>query len=119
MKMHHYLMSWGIGVAKNAKFLHDVIRKVTRYAYTAIRHKSCSKIARSSGGICGLQAGSVIWLGTHAFYTVLSKKPEVYGTSTLLKSLRFELSFPCNKGLRHRFKKVVKEGLEGVASLDF
>jgi len=55
-------------------------------------------------------------LGTHAFYTVLSKKPEIYGASTLLKSLQFELS--CNKRLKHQFRKVVKEGLEGVAVLE-
>jgi hypothetical protein len=61
----------------------------------------------------------VFRLGTHAFYTVLSKKLDVYGTSTLLKSLQFELSLQCNKRLRHRFRKVMKEGLEGVAALDF
>ncbi|OJA16662.1 hypothetical protein AZE42_09265, partial [Rhizopogon vesiculosus] len=137
IKMHHYLMSWGINVAKNAKFLHATIRQVTRYTHATIDVKSRSKVARANGGTCDLQKGSVIWwvihfcrctapliveilrLGTHAFYTVLSKKHEVYGTSTLLKSLQFELSLSCNKRLKHRFKKVVKEGLEGVAALDF
>ncbi|OAX35478.1 hypothetical protein K503DRAFT_696940, partial [Rhizopogon vinicolor AM-OR11-026] len=119
IKMHHYLMSWGINVAKNAKFLRDIIRQVTRYTYTTIDIKSRSKVARANGGTCNLQKGSVIWLGTHAFYTILSKKHEVYGTSTLLRSLQFELSLSCNKRLKHRFKKVVKEGLGGVAALDF
>jgi hypothetical protein len=59
----------------------------------------------------------VFRLGTHAFYTVLSKKPEIYGASTLLKSLQFELS--CNKRLKHRFRKVVRKGVEGVATLYF
>lgn len=119
MKMHHYIMSWGTSVEKNAKFLNNVIRQVIKYTYTAIHHKSYNKVARDSGGICDLQKSSVLWLGTHAFYTVLSKKPKVYGTSTLLKSLLFGLSLSCNKKLKHRFKKVVKEGLEGVAALDF
>lgn len=61
----------------------------------------------------------VLRLVTHAFHTVLSKKPEIYGTSTLLKSLQFELSLSCNKRLRYRLRKVVKEGLEGVAALQF
>ncbi|KAJ8580774.1 hypothetical protein M405DRAFT_734642, partial [Rhizopogon salebrosus TDB-379] len=117
IKMHHYLMSWGINVGKNAKFLHDTIRQVTRYTYTMSDIKSRSRFARASGGTCDLQKGSVIWLGTHAFYTVLSKKPEIYGASTLLKSLQFELS--CNKRLKHRFKKVVRKGVEGVATLYF
>ncbi|KAG1737327.1 hypothetical protein EDB19DRAFT_1637088 [Suillus lakei] len=118
MKMHHYIMSWGTDVTKNAKFLNNVIRQVIRYAYTAIRHKSCNKVARDNGGVSDLQKRSVLWLGTHAFYTVLSKKP-VYGASMLLKSLQFELSLACNKPLRHQFKRVVKKGLEGVAAIDF
>ncbi|KAG2110433.1 hypothetical protein BD769DRAFT_1365123 [Suillus cothurnatus] len=119
MKMHHYIMSWDTGVAKNAKFLNNVIKQVIRYTYTAIRHKSRNKVARESGGICDLQECSVSWLGTHAFYTVLSKRPDVYDASTSLKSLQFELSLHRNKPLRHRFRQVVKEGLKGISALHF
>lgn len=119
LKMHHYIMGWGTNVAKNAKFLNNVIKQVIRYAHTAIRHKSCNKVARDSGGVCDLQGRSVSWLGTHAFYTVFSKKPDVYGASILLKSLQFELSLRRNKPLMYQFKKVVKEGLKGVTALDF
>lgn len=55
----------------------------------------------------------------HAFYTVFSKKPNVYDGSTLLTSLQFQLSLHRNKVLKRRFKKVVKEGLKGVPALDF
>jgi len=40
-------------------------------------------------------------LGTHAFYTVLSKRPDVYGASTALNSLQFEFSLHRNKPLKH------------------
>jgi hypothetical protein len=62
---------------------------------------------------------NILRLGTHAFYTVFSKKPDVYGASILLKSLQFELSLRRNKPLMYQFKKVVKEGLKGVTALDF
>lgn len=39
----------------------DVIKQVIRYAYTALRHKSCNKVARDSGGVCDLQGRSVLW----------------------------------------------------------
>ncbi|KAG1775302.1 hypothetical protein EV702DRAFT_973477 [Suillus placidus] len=116
MKMHHYIMSWGTNIKNNKKFFNNVIKQVIRYTYTAIRHKSGNKVARDSGGVCDLQKCSVTWLGTHAFYTVLSKKP---GTSDVLKSLKFELSLPRSKPLRRQFRKVVKEGLQGVSALDF
>lgn len=118
-KMHHYIMSWGLDIVKNQKFLNNVIRHVIRYTYTAIRHQSCNKVARDSGGACDLQTYSVSWLGMHAFYTVFSKKPNVYHGSTLLTSLQFQLSLHRNKVLKRRFKKVVKEGLKGVPALDF
>ncbi|KAG2337772.1 hypothetical protein BDR05DRAFT_894727 [Suillus weaverae] len=121
MKMHHYIMSWGTGIKNNEKFFNNVIKQVIRYTYTAIRHKSGNKVARDSGGVCDLQKCSVLWLGTHAFYTVLSKKPDVYGTSgsSVLGSLKFELSLPRSKPLRRQLKKVVKEGLKGVSALEF
>jgi len=40
-------------------------------------------------------------LETYAFYTMLFKRPDVYGASTALKSLQFELSLHRNKPLRH------------------
>lgn len=61
----------------------------------------------------------VFRLGIHAFYTVLSKKPEVYGTSTLLKGLLFDLSLSRNKRSGHQLRDVVKDGLAGVATLHF
>ncbi|KAG2133255.1 uncharacterized protein EDB93DRAFT_1067330, partial [Suillus bovinus] len=115
-KMHHYIMSWGTDVAKNKKFFNNIIRQVIRYTYTSIRHQSCNKVARDSGGVCDLQACSVLWLGMHAFRTVLSKKPAVYG-GTILRSLQFQLSLHHNKPLKHRFKKVVKEGVKDVPAL--
>ncbi|KAG1839450.1 hypothetical protein DFJ58DRAFT_667754 [Suillus subalutaceus] len=119
-KMHHYIMGWGTDVVKNAKFLKSRLNPiyVIRYTYNAICHKSCNKVARESGGVCDLHKFSVLSLGTHAFYSVLSKKP-VYDGSIPLKSLQFELSLHRNKPLRHRFKQVVKEGLQGVSALYF
>ncbi|KAG1808931.1 uncharacterized protein BJ212DRAFT_630837 [Suillus subaureus] len=119
MKMHHYLMTWGINVAKNTKLLRDAIGHTARCAYSTICRQSSSKTSDLHGGTCDVQKSSVIWLGMHAFYTVLSKKPEIYGTSTLLKYLRFEVSLSRNKRLRRRLGNVVKDGLSGVAALNF
>jgi hypothetical protein len=62
---------------------------------------------------------NIFRLGMHAFYTVLSKKPEVYGTSTLLKRLRFDLSLFRKTKSRRQLGNVVKDGLAGVAALHF
>ncbi|KAG2141535.1 hypothetical protein BD769DRAFT_1349733 [Suillus cothurnatus] len=115
MKMHHYLMAWGIDVGKNTKLLRDAIGHTARCAYSAMRQQYSSP----NGRTCDLQKSSVIWLGMHAFYTVLSKKPAIYGTSTLLKYLQFQISLSRNKQLRRRMRNVVKDGLLGVAALNF
>jgi telomerase reverse transcriptase len=115
MKMHHYLMAWGIDVGKNTKLLRDAIGHTARCAYSAMRQQYSSP----NGRTCDLQKSSVIWLGMHAFYTVLSKKPAIYGTSTLLQYLQFQVSLSRNKQLRRRMRNVVKDGLLGVAALNF
>ncbi|KAG2337154.1 hypothetical protein BDR05DRAFT_895691 [Suillus weaverae] len=119
MKMHCYLMNWGIDVAKHTKFLRNTIGHTARCAYSTMRQQSHRKVLCPNGGTFDLQKSSVMWLGMHAFHTVLSKKPEVYGTSTLLKGLLFDLSLSRNKSSRHQLRNVVKEGLAGVAALHF
>lgn len=119
MKMHCYLMAWGINIAKYTKFLHNTIGYTTRYASSMIYRQSRRKASRQNGRTCDLEKRSVMWLGMHAFYTILSKKPEVYGTSTLLKCLKFDLALYRDKKSRHQLQNVVKDGLSGVAALRF
>ncbi|KAG2738146.1 hypothetical protein P692DRAFT_20759497 [Suillus brevipes Sb2] len=119
MKMHFYLMDWGIDIAKHTKLLRDAIGHTARCAYSTMRQQSRRKVLCPKAGTFNLQQSSVMWLGIHAFYTVLSKKPKVYGTSTLLKGLLFDLSLSRNKRSRHHLRDVVKDGLAGVAALHF
>ncbi|KAG1877990.1 hypothetical protein DFJ58DRAFT_648427 [Suillus subalutaceus] len=116
MKMHHHLMTSGINVAKNKKFICDTIGHTARCTYSTLR-QSHSAALRPNGGNFDLKKSSVIWLGMHAFHHVLSKRPGVYGT--LLESLRFQLALFRKKPLKHRLRSVVKDGLAGVATVHF
>ncbi|KAH7926121.1 hypothetical protein BV22DRAFT_1009862 [Leucogyrophana mollusca] len=118
MKMHHYILSWGINVSKSATFIYNTVRQVIRYAFSILRTKSRSKVSRASEGKCDVKKEIVIWLGTHAFHAVLSMKPALY-TSSVLKSLAFELSLAKNKRVGRRFRGVVSEALEGMRGVQF
>ncbi|KAF8843744.1 hypothetical protein BDN67DRAFT_875711, partial [Paxillus ammoniavirescens] len=107
-KMHRYLESWGTDISKNVTFFHNTIRQMIRYAYAVIVQSSRNRVSRASGGRCDIQKANVLWLGTHAFHAVLSKKSELYASS-LLKPLAFELSLPRNRRIRNRFRGLVKE----------
>ncbi|KAF9243418.1 hypothetical protein BU15DRAFT_12458, partial [Melanogaster broomeanus] len=107
-KMHYYLESWGIDISKNVTFIHNTIRQMIRYAHSVMVQNSRNKVSRGSGGRCDIQKAHVLWLGTHAFHSVLSKRSELYASS-LLKPLAFELSLPRSRRIRGRFRGLVKE----------
>lgn len=110
-----------------------------RYTYATIRNKASNKVAKANAGKSNIQKLPVIWfvlvscdgylidfgdsgwatlrLGTHAFHTILSRKPQNY--SLLLKSLSFELSLPRHRRCRRRFRNLVKEGLAGIVQISF
>ncbi|KAL6302425.1 hypothetical protein BKA93DRAFT_736907 [Sparassis latifolia] len=117
MKMHHYLRQWGLDVQKSSVFIRNTVRQVIRYTFATIRNKASNRLATIHGGRCDVQEAQVLWLGTHAFYTVLSCKPRIY--SQLLGKLKFELALPRYRRLRKQFCPVVKEGLATMQLLAF
>ncbi|KAH9838284.1 uncharacterized protein C8Q71DRAFT_705274 [Rhodofomes roseus] len=117
MKMHHYLRQWGLNVKKNHAFLRGTIQQMIRYTFATMRNKSSNKVAKRSGGRCDVHQDQVIWLGTHAFYTVLSRKPKTH--CQLIKWLKLELSRPRNRRLRKSFRGIAKDGLATLSALAF
>ncbi|KAI0342800.1 hypothetical protein BDW22DRAFT_1329938 [Trametopsis cervina] len=117
MKMHYYLRTWRPDVAKSSGFLTSTIRQMIRYTYSTMRNKATNKVSRASGGKCEVSKPIVLWLGTRAFYTVLSCKAEAY--HDILRSLEFDLGLPQYRRLGKRMKKVVKEGDELISVLSF
>ncbi|KAI0359806.1 hypothetical protein OH77DRAFT_869323 [Trametes cingulata] len=117
MKMHHYLRQWGLDVGKHHAFVLKTIRQTIRFAYTSACKKATHKLARTHNARVDLQERQVTWLGLHAFYTVLSRKPEAY--ARLLRVLSFELSLPRYRHLRKQFRGVVSEGLTTLSLLCF
>ncbi|KAI0955894.1 hypothetical protein AcV7_006436 [Taiwanofungus camphoratus] len=117
MKMHHYLCHWGLDTRKNFTFIHNTVRQMIRYTYTAMQNKASNRVAKASGGHCEAKQIHVFWLGTCAFHTVLSRKIQRY--QQLIKALEFELALPRYRGLKKQFRDVVKEGLATLALLAF
>ncbi|EPT01421.1 hypothetical protein FOMPIDRAFT_1120360 [Fomitopsis schrenkii] len=117
MKMHHYLRQWGFDVKKSTAFLRSTISQMIRYTFATMRNKSSNRVAKSCGGRCEVQQDQVIWLGNHAFHTVFSRKPKIYGP--LIKWLQVELSRPKGRRLRKSFRGIVKEGLSTLTLLAF
>ncbi|KAH9940968.1 hypothetical protein B0H21DRAFT_780275 [Amylocystis lapponica] len=117
MKMHYYLRHWGLNISRSTKFIQNTIRQMIRYTYATMRNKASNRIAKASGGCCDVQEGQVLWLGMHAFHTVLSRKPHTY--PQLIKALEFDMSLPRQRRLRKQFRGIVKEGLNTLTLLAF
>ncbi|KAI0734345.1 hypothetical protein BC629DRAFT_1301551 [Irpex lacteus] len=117
MKMHYYLRSWKFDARNRSAFLTSTIRQMIRYAYSSMHNKGTNKVAKASGGKCEVTKAVVLWLGTHAFHSVLSCKSQAY--QTVLRGLEFDLSLPQYRRLRKRMKKVVREGQEVIRVLSF
>ncbi|KAF9223752.1 hypothetical protein BS17DRAFT_705060, partial [Gyrodon lividus] len=115
-KMHCYLEGWGIDISKNVAFIYNTIRQMIRYAYAVMVQNSKNKVSRANGGRCDIQKPHVLWLGTHAFHAVLSRKSDLYASS-LLKPLAFELSLPRSRRIKARFRGLVKESSSIMVSL--
>ncbi|TCD64911.1 hypothetical protein EIP91_003447 [Steccherinum ochraceum] len=117
MKMHYYLRSWKLDIAKSSRFLQKSIHQIIVYAHAAMKNKAEHKIAKASSAQFDVQKIQVLWLGTHAFHTVLSRKAHVY--TQVLKALEFELSLPRYRRFKRRFRAVTKDGLEMFTLLTF
>ncbi|KAL0579065.1 Telomerase reverse transcriptase, partial [Marasmius crinis-equi] len=115
MKMHCYLRHWDIKAKRNKGFIHETVKQMFSYCFVSIRNKTLNKVARENKASIALQKRDVIWLGTHAFHTVLSRKPTQY--RTLLRSLSFELALPQNKRRSRRFRSLVKEAFVEFSSI--
>ncbi|CCM03069.1 uncharacterized protein FIBRA_05189 [Fibroporia radiculosa] len=117
MKMHHYLHQWGLNTKKSSPFLRNTIHQVIRYTYAAMRNKATNRVAKASEGRFVVQQAQTIWMGTHAFHTVLSRKPHTY--ANLIKWLKLELMRPRSRRLKKEFRGIVKEGLTMLTLLAF
>ncbi|KAI6123578.1 hypothetical protein EV401DRAFT_1271203 [Pisolithus croceorrhizus] len=115
--MDYYIENWGIDIAKNETFINNAIRQVIRYSHASILRKARNEVAKANGARCNVQRVLVNWLGAHAFYAIFSKRPQRYGTCSLLQDLESELSLPKGKGIQRRFRKLVKESAEVMAAL--
>ncbi|KAA1467625.1 hypothetical protein DENSPDRAFT_255715 [Dentipellis sp. KUC8613] len=115
MKMHHYLRSWGLNVAKNAAFVQKTIDQVIDFAYVTI----CAKVSRDTadGRKRRLDKNALRWLGIKAFHTVFSHKPTAY--KSILSRLHFQLSLSRNKTYTRRFRELTQEGNIMVVQLSF
>jgi hypothetical protein len=86
MKMYRYIRGWGISLSKKGvtKFLSskcimfesntvehshftDVIHKMVRFTYTALRSKTAGRIGRAHGATCTINELTVIWWVNTAF----------------------------------------------------
>ncbi|KAI0078750.1 hypothetical protein K474DRAFT_803495 [Panus rudis PR-1116 ss-1] len=117
MKMHHYLRSSKLTVNRNWKFISDVIRQLIRYTHSAMRSKERGHVAKTAGGKCDVDKAQVVWLGTHAFHTVLSQKAHTYGP--ILASLEKELNSSHSMRVQLGLKKVAKDCKRLMVILSF
>ncbi|KAH8117879.1 hypothetical protein DFH11DRAFT_863934 [Phellopilus nigrolimitatus] len=93
-------------------FLLGVIRQSIRYTYASIKNKASGKLARQAGSRCDITKDEVVWLGTHAFHSVLSIKRTVYTHAGVLGALRTDLERARFRGLRRKLKGIARESLE-------
>ncbi|GJE88721.1 telomerase reverse transcriptase [Phanerochaete sordida] len=116
MKMHHYIHSWKLDAEKHASFLLSTIHQMIRYTHSTMRNKAQGRVSRAVGGQFITERNVVVWLGTHAFHAVLSRKS--HGYDRVLKSLAFELGLARSKRMRRRLGRTLKEaqGLFSVLS---
>ncbi|KAJ8072353.1 Telomerase reverse transcriptase [Marasmius tenuissimus] len=115
MKMHCFLRHWDIKAKKNKGFIYETIKQMLSYCFVSIRNKTLNKVAKENGASVALEKPDVVWLGMHAFHTVLSRKPTQY--SALVRLLAFQLGLPKNKRRGRRFARLVKEGSATFSSI--
>ncbi|THG96236.1 hypothetical protein EW026_g5564 [Hermanssonia centrifuga] len=109
MKMHYYIRIWKLDLSRSSAFILSTVRQMIRYAYATMRVKALNKISKACGGQCEAQKAPVLWLGTHAFHTVLSRKSHAY--CGILKSLEVDMNFSQYRRL--------KADLPGGKTFDF
>ncbi|KAG7089455.1 hypothetical protein E1B28_011140 [Marasmius oreades] len=115
LKMHCFLRHWDAKAKKNKDFIHETVKQMFSYCFVSIRNKTLNKVARDNLASISIQKADVVWLGTHAFHTILSRKAAHY--HRLLRSLSFELALPKNKRRARRFKGLVREGFAAFPSI--
>ncbi|KAI0707305.1 hypothetical protein C8Q76DRAFT_770957 [Earliella scabrosa] len=117
MKMHHYLRQWGLDVAKSHTYIMKTIRQTVRFAYSSACNQARHKLAQSNHARIVTHEPQAIWLGLHAFHTVLSRKPHAY--TGILRVLRFELSLPKYRHFKKQHRAVIAQGLSTLTLLCF
>ncbi|EGN91918.1 hypothetical protein SERLA73DRAFT_191840, partial [Serpula lacrymans var. lacrymans S7.3] len=118
MRMHQYLVKWGININKGGNFIYNTMRQVIQYIYATIRIKCRTEVTNARVGKFDVQKSSVLWLGAHAFHTVMSLKADRYA-AIVLKRLAFDLSLARHRRSVKMLRGVVKDGLAGLKGIQF
>ncbi|THH05865.1 hypothetical protein EW145_g4492 [Phellinidium pouzarii] len=95
-------------------FVLNAIRQSIRYTYSSIRNKVSGKIVQQAGGHCSLSKAEVLWLGAHAFHSVLSIKRTAYAQAGVLDALASDLGHARNNHIRRRLLRLARESLAAM-----
>ncbi|KAK4054671.1 Telomerase reverse transcriptase [Microbotryomycetes sp. JL221] len=89
LKFQAYVQLWGADPRKQPKFFQNVIHQVVRYHFAVVQSRMNAKASKLLGAKYTIKRSFVMWLGYHAFYRVLKKKPAVW--SGVLNEFKTEL----------------------------
>ncbi|TFK18115.1 hypothetical protein FA15DRAFT_603874 [Coprinopsis marcescibilis] len=109
MKMNEYIREGGLKVKGNPAFLFKTIQNTIEFSYSSIISQASRKTKNNRNQVSwSPKKLAVLWLGSHAFHHVLSKKPREY--AAILRTLDKNLCRFSNRAYKKRFKRLVKEG---------
>ncbi|KAI5122895.1 hypothetical protein M0805_007573 [Coniferiporia weirii] len=107
-----------VGVKKETSasgaFLLSTIRQSIRYTYSSIRTKVAGRVAQQAGARCSLSRNEIIWLGTHAYHSVLTLKRTAYAHAGVLGALAADLAHPHYGTVRKRLGRIARESLDAM-----
>ncbi|KAF4597579.1 hypothetical protein EYR40_008041 [Pleurotus pulmonarius] len=109
MRTHAYVRSWGIKTKRDSLYLYRSICRVVRY--------TSNSLCASNPAHAALRRTDLIWLGTHAFMSILSLK-SLHNRHTLGMLLR-DLASLRYRHNNKRFRKLVTEGLSSLTPIHF
>lgn len=114
MKMHHYLRVWKPNTTAKSTLLISTIHEMIEYAYMVMQNKNT---AGRTDGMPKIERRAIIWLGMHAFYSVLSRKPTRYREIT--RSLAEEVNSLSNKHTARRFRATIRDASAFMTIMSF
>lgn len=115
LKFRAYIREWGVNPGKRAMFFigkliltsflqfvlignlsPGVIRRIQSFVCSTIKSRLQTKVALKLEAQTQMKRSCINWLGAHAFYEVLGRKPGVFGP--ILKYLKNEVRLGRVKG---------------------